>query len=407
MIEPEATQGLNRYSYVLNNPMNATDPTGNFSLRQALGLVVGVVAAVFSFGAAGVLAKFLWAIGGGFASAVISTGSLKAGLWGAISAAAFFGIGQYFSGLANANAVANAARSAAGKAIIKTLSSGLTTGQTIAKIAAHAAAGGTLNVVQGGKFGHGFLSAGFTEALSPAIGQIGDGKDFGTILAKTAVSAAIGGTASDLAGGSFSNGAKTAAFQQLFNHVVTQVSTKPKSQLSAAQRSKLMDDALAKIEESLGKRLYYSTDHAAMVLTNEAADYVDMYGFELGAHFERIAGPGGKVMYRLTEFKRGFNDCYAADSAGCSVKLREGNYAGYIHFHPAHFSANNNQWHSPFSANDYSIIAGIGSSFVSYVYDANSIYGGGLYKIHSKDYGVMYRVYPKEATMIYKAPGGK
>jgi len=91
----------------------------------------------------------------------------------------------------------------------------------LAKIAAHATAGGTLTVLQGGKFGHGFVSAGFTEALSPAVGQLGEGRDFGTVLAKTAVSAAIGGTASKLSGGSFANGAATGAFQQLFNHVVS------------------------------------------------------------------------------------------------------------------------------------------------------------------------------------------
>jgi hypothetical protein len=34
------------YSYVRNNPMISTDPTGNFPLRQALGVVVGVVAAI-------------------------------------------------------------------------------------------------------------------------------------------------------------------------------------------------------------------------------------------------------------------------------------------------------------------------------------------------------------------------
>ncbi len=100
------------------------------------------------------------------------------------------------------------------------MQSGLTSGQTLAKIAAHAGAGGTLNVLQGGKFGHGFVAAGFTEALSPAVGQFADRNDFGTILAKTATSAAIGGTASVLSGGSFANGATTGAFQQLFNSTI-------------------------------------------------------------------------------------------------------------------------------------------------------------------------------------------
>ena len=104
---------------------------------------------------------------------------------------------------------------------IAAVKSGLTSGQTLAKIAAHATAGGTLTVLQGGKFGHGFVSAGFTEALSPAVGQMGEGRDFGTVLAKTAASAAIGGTASALSGGSFANGAQTGAFQHLFNHVAT------------------------------------------------------------------------------------------------------------------------------------------------------------------------------------------
>ena len=68
-------------------------------------------------------------------------------------------------------------------------------------VAAHAAAGGSLSRLQGGKFGHGFLSAGFTQALSPAVGQIGEGKSFGSIMARAAASAAIGGTASKLSGG--------------------------------------------------------------------------------------------------------------------------------------------------------------------------------------------------------------
>jgi RHS repeat-associated protein len=211
IVEPEATQGLNRYSYVLNNPLSATDPTGNFSLRQALGVVVGIVAAYFGayyFAKDLLLKSFLVAVAGGFASAAISTGSLKAGLWGAVSAAAFWGIGTYFS--------AKVTVSFGGSEVVHRVSSGV----TLAKIAAHAGAGGVLTMLQGGKFGHGFVAAGFTEALSPAVGQIGEGKNFGTILARTAASSAIGGTASKISGGSFANGAQTGAFQQLFNSVI-------------------------------------------------------------------------------------------------------------------------------------------------------------------------------------------
>ena len=45
---------------------------------------------------------------GGFASAAIATGSLKAGLWGAVSAAAFWGIGTAFKGIADVSKLGKA-----------------------------------------------------------------------------------------------------------------------------------------------------------------------------------------------------------------------------------------------------------------------------------------------------------
>jgi uncharacterized protein (TIGR02594 family) len=216
-VEPEATQGLNRYSYVLNNPMSATDPSGNFSLRQALGAVVGIAAAIFSgglFAANALWSSFFVATAGGFASAAIATGSLKAGLWGALSAAAFWGIGTAFS-----KTVTELIPRSPGVEIVTRR---VASGSVVAKVAAHAVAGGTLTQLQGGKFGHGFIAAGFSQALSPAVGQIG-GKGFGAVLSRTAVSAAIGGTASKLSGGSFANGAQTGAFQELFNDSVHQL----------------------------------------------------------------------------------------------------------------------------------------------------------------------------------------
>ena len=73
--------------------------------------------------------------------------------------------------------------------------------------------GGVLAVVQGGKFGHGFASAGITKSFTNVqLAASGDGVVGGSIVA-----AAIGGTASAVTGGKFANGAQTAAFQFLFN----------------------------------------------------------------------------------------------------------------------------------------------------------------------------------------------
>lgn len=216
MVEDDATQGLNRYSYCLTNPLSRTDPSGNLSFRQILGLAVGVAFAIISqqYWAANALwASFAAAVGGGFASAYIATGSLKAGLWGALSAAVFWGIGTGFSKTGTESAGSFSPGNA-----VKTVRSA--SGSTVAKVAAHAAAGGTLNMLQGGKFGHGFLSAGVTEALSPAIGAIGGGKGSGAVVGGTIASAVVGGTVSELSGGKFGNGAQTGAFQFLFNKTV-------------------------------------------------------------------------------------------------------------------------------------------------------------------------------------------
>jgi hypothetical protein len=120
-----------------------------------------------------------------------------------VSASVFFGIGSYFqaAGWAQATEWENA------------FGSGLSYSGYAAKTLSHGVAGGVMAEMQGGRFGHGFASAGFSEAMSPALGHIR------SVPAQAITAAVIGGTASKLAGGKFANGAVTAAFGFAFGRM--------------------------------------------------------------------------------------------------------------------------------------------------------------------------------------------
>jgi hypothetical protein len=76
-------------------------------------------------------------------------------------------------------------------------------------------AGGISSVLGGGKFGHGFWSAGLTKGLdvNSLIPGVGDGLN----AARAIVAALVGGTISELTGGKFANGAVTAGLAQAVN----------------------------------------------------------------------------------------------------------------------------------------------------------------------------------------------
>lgn len=208
---PGNAQSWNAYSYVLNNPMKYTDPTGMFSwdhfflnpLSSVLrGIMSGMNSTVHGVGlfacskipagwgiacAGGANYDYVRANGGSVSDA------RKAGLNAAFSAAVFYGIGEYFEGVSEGGQLSNA--------------------QTAAKVIAHGIAGGVVSRLNGGSFGSGFAAAGFSELAAPQIGHIGQP------FAETVVAAIVGGTASKLSGGKFANGAVTAAFAYAFNRL--------------------------------------------------------------------------------------------------------------------------------------------------------------------------------------------
>lgn len=210
---PMNSQNYNRYSYVLNNPMSYTDPSGYFfkSLFKGIKKYWRVIAAAaVTWATAGAVGHWAagWAAGAfgagttaaavaggaltgaiaGAAGGFVATGSLKGAMQGALTGAVFGGLGGY------------------GKA--------MEWGKG-AFMAGHGVAGGIISDLQGGKFGHGFFTAGIMKGVGMSVDANFDMHDVG----KTIIMAIAGGTVSKLTGGKFANGATTSAIQFVVNQL--------------------------------------------------------------------------------------------------------------------------------------------------------------------------------------------
>jgi RHS repeat-associated protein len=225
---PEYSQNFNRYSYVMNNPLNLTDPTGFSWLSKAFNsignwlkenwrtvvvIVVAVIVTILTWGvassaygvaystaaSAGALATTAAAVG--TAAGAAASGAIVGAVTGGLNAALHGGdIGDVLRGALD-GAISGALTGAC---------AGLGGWEGIL---ARGVVGGAYNVAMGGKFQDGFISAAATAAVSPTPLNGGDGLI--QAVSKTAIAGAIGGTASSLGGGKFSNGAWTSAFSFL------------------------------------------------------------------------------------------------------------------------------------------------------------------------------------------------
>ncbi|UTW45941.1 hypothetical protein KFE80_03285 [bacterium SCSIO 12696] len=207
--DPLMTQSLNRYAYVINNPLNATDPSGYF-FKKFAGLIVGAILVIATGGAASALlagwgAVGLGAITGAISAAVNGGNILKGALTGAITGAlipANLGIDPI----------------------------------SVTGVLTYGAIGGIANVLQGGKFGHGFISAG----VGAIAGTLLKGtKAVSTGLGRIITKSVIGGTISRLTGGKFSNGAVSGAFAAIVAELSDSINKRLKQSGPAPTNSKL------------------------------------------------------------------------------------------------------------------------------------------------------------------------
>jgi RHS repeat-associated protein len=239
-------QNFNRYSYVLNNPLSYTDPSGYFfkwianavsgafrgitsfygniisgiadvtakAIKESANFVkenwrtlavvaVAVVATVLTMGmATTVIGAMLSGAAVGFATGVTATlvngGSFSQAIWAGLKGAA---IGAASAGLMKG---IEAVASQSGGVInfgLNTLGNG--------------AVSGGAETISGGKFLHGFYSGAISSNLKPGINSMNSG------IIKYMSSAAVGGSISAINGEKFANGAVSSAFESMFTDVLT------------------------------------------------------------------------------------------------------------------------------------------------------------------------------------------
>ena len=267
---PHLSQSHNRYSYVLNNPLAYTDPSGYF-IPIFTAVAVGIIAS----GAVKTLVMAAALIGTGvFADSLVQGVPLDKAFLAGVSAAALtavagttFPLGNFGLNLATAGHVV-----------------------TVATV------GGITTSLQGGRFGHGFLSAGLGSAAPalPGLRQLASTGLGGRAL----VSAVTAGTVSEITGGKFANAAFSAAFVALVSSAVqraasARVSAGAAAEASAADREALQAelDSLVKQGVLSRERVFPSEDAAALEVLNAAAPLSKQYGLEVGGSiFQNLDG---------------------------------------------------------------------------------------------------------------------
>ena len=142
----EDTGTLNRYTYVHNNPLIYTDPSGYLSWREGAAIAISFLAVATQQYWAIYVNKGLGLAAVGYTSGYLSTGTGRGALAGAFSAVAFYQIGQHFP-------------ASAGDAGV--LGTSYTSPELVRASIAHGVVGGVGSSIQGGRFGHGFAAAGF------------------------------------------------------------------------------------------------------------------------------------------------------------------------------------------------------------------------------------------------------
>jgi len=323
---PENGQNYNRYTYVLNNPLSYSDPSGYFfkKLFKSIGkffksigkvfkkigkwikenwrTIVMVVVAIFAFYVGGWAASSISGSNAlGSATGLAIRGSVAGALTGGVNAAIN---GGNFQDILKGALIGGIQGGISGGV----LHGYQANGEIFAHIAGHGIVGGAANVAMGGKFADGFIggAAGAGASWLPVIGRyLSPVHSPLNIVGRTALAGVIGGTVSAVSGGKFANGAYTSAFQHLLNAELTKS--------LAARRVKL-------IKNSTGYKILEKKMKSALKLQRETGKRQTV----------ELSRPALKAIFRLSYYSAFLHD-ELSKNAHWAVEFLKGGKNKYIH----------------------------------------------------------------------------
>lgn len=201
---PDYTQSFNRYAYCLNNPLSLYDPSGyswfSKNWKSLLSATVGIAVTIISGGIGSGIGGVMIAGALGGASAGLTGALLNGANLGQVAKSVFTGgfwgtIGGF---LANASGG----------------------GHFLERLFKHTFSQAWLEGVKGGNMMHGFMSGAASVVGGYGVGKFGSKLSYtGKVIANSIVS----GTATELGGGKFANGAITGAFSMMFNDMMHEI----------------------------------------------------------------------------------------------------------------------------------------------------------------------------------------
>ena len=195
------SQSYNRYTYVMNNPLKYTDPSGYF-IQFALPFIGAALtkAAIAYVGTTLLITKVVIAYAVNYALTYAVTGNAQAARSAGLAAGINMGIGEFR---------VDAQASTGGQTAYKP---GWGDGQW-RTVVAHGLSSSAIHAYNGGDAGIGFISG----AVGSYFGPTGKAETTSQLVENTITNAVIGGATTALGGGKFKNGAQSSAFRYLFN----------------------------------------------------------------------------------------------------------------------------------------------------------------------------------------------